>query len=140
MLLDRLARQTGRAKPREMDDAADSGFLFDEKLELAERHVPLLRDQIQRAARLLQPAALQLPEAFLSPPAAAHQTRPGQHPQVLGDSLSSDARAHREPGDGHGPPAGQLGQEPEPVLVAQGGEDRRRSGRPRPAGQETSEG
>ena len=56
-------------------------LLLDEQLELAERHVPLAPDEVQRMAGLLQPSTLQLPEALLSPPAPANQ--PGAGVSVL---------------------------------------------------------
>ena len=75
-------------------------LVFDELAQAGESRVPLLRDEVEVAARVLNALLVQLPEAFASAAFAAHQTGVLHHAQVLGDGLAGEAGACRKFADG----------------------------------------
>ena len=82
-------------------------LLLDQLAEPYKSLVPLQRNQIQIAARLLKAPLLQLPEGLAPALFAAHETCSLQHAQVFADRLTRDAGALRqtEPVMDIGPPS-----------------------------------
>ena len=74
--------------------------VFNKLLQTREGGIPLLRDQIEMAARLLEPLLIQLPEAFAAAARAAHKARVLHHAQMFGDGLTRDAGSRGEFADG----------------------------------------
>lgn len=73
---------------------------FNKLLQASESVIPLLRNEVEVAARILEPLLIQLPKAFASTPRAAHKTGVLHHAQVFGDGLTRDASACSKPADG----------------------------------------
>ena len=66
------------------------------RLEPAQRLFPFAADRLQRAARLIDLARLELPVALAPQLDVAHHAGLGQHLQVLGDALAADVGVGRE--------------------------------------------
>jgi len=92
--------------------------------------VPLPRDQVERALRLVQALRLQPPESLPSPSAGLRQTCARQHPEMLGDRLTGDTGAVSQSADGCRTAARQPGDQTEPGLVSQRGKYRGRIPKP----------
>jgi hypothetical protein len=75
------------------------GSSFQGALQFHERLIPLLRNEVERMAGLLQPSALELPQTLAAHFDIAHQTRRGEDMQVLRDSLPGDVGSGGELSD-----------------------------------------
>lgn len=73
--------------------------VFNTLLQTGERHVPLLRDEVEVAARVLKALLIQLPEALASAARTAHEAGVLHHAQMFGDGLPRDAGACGESAD-----------------------------------------
>jgi hypothetical protein len=74
---------------------------FQSELQFHECVIPLLRNEVERAARLFQASALELPQTLAAHFDVAHQARIGEDLQVLRDSLPGDVGSGRELCDRH---------------------------------------
>src|SRR5437879_3305741 len=75
--------------------------ILDELAEPSQSLIPLLRNQVQVTAGIIQASQVQLPDALTSVPCAAQQARCLHDAQMFGDRLASDFGSRCEPGNGH---------------------------------------
>jgi hypothetical protein len=73
--------------------------VLDELTQPAKRVVPLLGNCAEVVACVLQPPAVQLPDALAPVPRTSHQACFLHHTQVFSDGLPSDMEAHGEAHD-----------------------------------------
>jgi len=76
--------------------------ILDEFAKAGEGGVPLLRDEVEVAAGVLETLLIELPEALAAAARAAHQTGVLHDPQVFGDGLTRYAGSCSESADGGG--------------------------------------
>lgn len=75
---------------------------LDEIAQAGKSGIPLLRDQVEVAARVLKTLLIQVPDALASAPRAARKTRVLHKAQMLRDGLTCDAGTRSECADGRG--------------------------------------
>ena len=94
-------------------------FVLDELAQAAKGVVPLLRDDVEVAAGGPEPPPLQSPDTLASVARAAYKARRLHHAQVLGDGLTSDSRARRQPCDGQRPLIAEAGDQSQANFISQ---------------------
>jgi hypothetical protein len=98
-----------------------------EHLQPRQRLIPLPRNAIKRASRLIQSLRLELKEVFASPANPANQPGLLEHPKMLGDRLPRERRTFGETSDREWHPFAELCKQFQPRFVSQRGEHRRAS-------------
>ena len=91
----------------------------------AQRLVPLLRNDLERASRFLELVHLKLPQPLAAVFDVADQPRLREHVQVFGHRLPGDLSTGGELRDRHRAACAQHGDETQPGLIAEGREQRR---------------
>src|SRR5262245_17867367 len=109
-----LGESCGGATPARL-----SASLLDEVPEARERLVPALGDLIEIAARRVEPRRVEVEDPLPTAAYVAHEPGSGEDAEVLGDGLSRDGGATREPCDRLGAARAQARHEREPRLVAE---------------------
>ncbi len=66
----------------------DRGLILDERFQACQRVIPLFRDALEGANRLVERVGLELEETLASFAHPAHEARPFEHAQMLGNGLT----------------------------------------------------
>jgi len=98
---------------------------FDEGLQASEGFVPLGGNGIEIMPQVVNRTGIEDEATLATGARTADDSRPLQHAQVLGDGLARETRAVGELRDRMRLPIAELGEQRQPRLVAEGGENGR---------------
>ncbi len=103
--------------------ARSSPLLFHHRAQPLQSLVPLIRNEVERAARFLQLLRSELPQPFAALAKIPYETCIGEHIQMFGHGLPRDLGTLGELSDRYRPCSGQARDDVQACRVAEGRED-----------------
>ena len=98
---------------------------FDEQFQTSKGFVPLGGDGVEERSQVIEGTRIEDEAAFAASARAVDDPRSLQYPKMLRDGLARETRTASELRDGMRPSVAKLGEQQQPRLIAERGEDRR---------------